>query len=39
MSRESGLDLLQHLPAVLLRQVEIEQDDVGLGRILVLARI
>src|SRR5712672_1651289 len=30
-----GLDLLEHLAAVLLRQVEVEQDDVGLGRVLV----
>src|ERR1051325_1709818 len=34
-----GLDLLQHFAAVLLRQVQVEQDDVGARRILVLAAL
>src|SRR5687768_3771424 len=32
-----GLDLLEHLAPVLLRQVEVEQDDVGPRHVLVLA--
>src|SRR5947207_1377965 len=37
LQRLVGLDVLQHLAAVLLRQVEVEQDDVRARRVRVLA--
>ena len=34
-----GLDLLQQLPPVVLRQVQVEQDQVGPGRVVVGAAL